>query len=360
MPDVIVTFTAPASGASGTFASGGNVTTATTDVNGLAVSPAFTANALTGSYVVSAAADGIAAPAQFQLENYISIPTTISIVSGTQQFTVINTVFGLPLSVLVKDQFSQPMQGADVTFTAPASAASGAFAGGTYAITVTTNSGGIAVSPIFTANNLAGTYMVAATIALPASISFQMTNKGIQYVSPNGVNGSVCNNPVAPCQTINYAISKAATGDVVYVTSGTHNQGRSMYALVYIYKDVTLSGGWNNTFTSQNGVSILDGQNGGPVIRIGEQAHSSIERFEIINGSAENGGGVYIYGAAYVALKQVSIHDNTAQYSALWNNYGEGGGIWVNSGTELLIENSTIANNTAYKGGAIYVGPDVS
>jgi hypothetical protein len=70
---VTVTFTAPASGASGTFASGtfagGTTATATTNGSGLATAPTFTANGTTGSYTVTATVSGVATPAAFNLTN---------------------------------------------------------------------------------------------------------------------------------------------------------------------------------------------------------------------------------------------------------------------------------------------------
>ena len=64
---VTVTFTAPSSGASGTFAGGTN--TATTDANGVATSAIFTANSTAGAYTVTALAPGAASPASFNLTN---------------------------------------------------------------------------------------------------------------------------------------------------------------------------------------------------------------------------------------------------------------------------------------------------
>ena len=71
---VAVTFTPPASGASGTFA-GGNPAMATTDSNGVATAPPFTANGTAGSYNVAATANGIAASADFSLTNIAGSPT---------------------------------------------------------------------------------------------------------------------------------------------------------------------------------------------------------------------------------------------------------------------------------------------
>src|SRR5262249_58834321 len=64
---VTVTFAAPTTGASGTFA--GNVKTAVTDITGTATSPVFTANATSGSYTVTAAVSGVTTKANFALTN---------------------------------------------------------------------------------------------------------------------------------------------------------------------------------------------------------------------------------------------------------------------------------------------------
>ena len=67
---VAVAFTAPAAGASGMFAgTGGPAVTVTTNASGVALAPAFTANAAGGRFAVSAAAGGVPSPASFDLEN---------------------------------------------------------------------------------------------------------------------------------------------------------------------------------------------------------------------------------------------------------------------------------------------------
>ena len=69
---VLVTFTAPAGGASGTFSSSrhrhSHAVRVRTNVSGIAVAPAFTANGTTGGYIVKATVKG-AAPAAFALVN---------------------------------------------------------------------------------------------------------------------------------------------------------------------------------------------------------------------------------------------------------------------------------------------------
>jgi len=74
VPNLPVTFTAPSSGRSGTFANGTNTTQATTDANGVATASAFTANGLTGPYGVAASASGLI-PVYFELTNLPAAPS---------------------------------------------------------------------------------------------------------------------------------------------------------------------------------------------------------------------------------------------------------------------------------------------
>lgn len=64
-----VTFTAPTSGASGTFANGTNTETDITNNVGLATSSTFTANAVGGTYMVTATVSGAPSPSSFSLTN---------------------------------------------------------------------------------------------------------------------------------------------------------------------------------------------------------------------------------------------------------------------------------------------------
>ena len=171
---VVVTFTAPGSGASGSFA--GGVKTAVTNAAGVATSAVFTANSKVGSYSVTAKVPGVSAAASFALTNTGGAPASIRVNDGNSQSATINTAFSDPLSVTVKDAGGNPVGGVLVTFTAPASGASGSFAGG--ANTAMTNSSGVATSATFTANGTAGSYTVAASVAgVSRTANFSLTNK---------------------------------------------------------------------------------------------------------------------------------------------------------------------------------------
>jgi uncharacterized repeat protein (TIGR01451 family) len=76
---VLVTFTAPSSGASGTFAGATNTVTATTNSSGVATAAAFTANSVVGAYTVNATVSGTSASAAFSLTNLAGPAATLTV-----------------------------------------------------------------------------------------------------------------------------------------------------------------------------------------------------------------------------------------------------------------------------------------
>jgi uncharacterized protein (TIGR03437 family) len=79
-PGVAVTFSAPASGPSGTFQGGSNVFSTVSNAAGFAAAPPFTANRLPGPYIVTASVPGVANGANFALTN---IPLAVNITLQT-------------------------------------------------------------------------------------------------------------------------------------------------------------------------------------------------------------------------------------------------------------------------------------
>ena len=170
-----VTFTAPATGASGTFNTG-TTATAMTNASGVATAPALTASSQAGVYSVTASVTGAATAASFSLTNNAGPAAAITASAGTSQSTKVSTAFATALQVAVKDSFSNPVNAATVTFTAPATGASGTFSTGTTA-TAMTNASGVATAPTLTANSQTGGYSVTASVTGAATAaSFSLTN----------------------------------------------------------------------------------------------------------------------------------------------------------------------------------------
>jgi hypothetical protein len=107
-------------------------------------------------------------------------PATLAVglkaTSGSSQSAASGKSFSGPLAVNVTLS-GIPMSGEKVTFTAPASGASGTFSNGTATETDLTNNDGVATSSTITANSVGGTYTVMATVSgAPSPVSFSLTN----------------------------------------------------------------------------------------------------------------------------------------------------------------------------------------
>ena len=176
VPGVPVTFLAPTSGASGFF-DGGNVVL--TDDSGTARANVFRANAIAGSYQVQGRVDGVVATATYDLTNIPdSAAHVVADTVSTPQSTIVNTSFPVPLRVKVTDGSGNPLSNIAVIFTAPASGASGTFAGGATTKLVHSNANGIADADTFRANTIAGSYTVlASSSGTSAPAIFSLTNR---------------------------------------------------------------------------------------------------------------------------------------------------------------------------------------
>ena len=86
-------------------------------------------------------------------------------------------------------------------------------------------------------------------------------------------------------------MDKAAAGDRIYVAEGTYTGSGSDDQVVIINKDLFLSGGWNDTFDTQLGYSVLDGEGERRGIEL--DSGLSLEHFWIRNGHSNGGTGIY-------------------------------------------------------------------
>jgi hypothetical protein len=164
---VKVTFTAPATGAGGTF--GGKATaTALSGANGVASAPTFTANTRAGGFTVSASVAGVGTPALFSLTNKPGPVARIVPATGTTPQTASkNADFAVALAVNVTDSFGNALSNVTVTFTVKPDVKTGAgatFTGGGHVVTEPTDATGLATAPALTADGSAGTFTVVASV----------------------------------------------------------------------------------------------------------------------------------------------------------------------------------------------------
>jgi hypothetical protein len=184
--DVVTT-----AGAGATFTGGGGTAAVQTNENGLAVSPTLTAGETAGAFTVSATVQGATSAATFSLTDLAGAASNLVAGVGTSQSTELGTDFPVPLAVTVTDVDSNPLQGATVTFAAPAGGASGVFAGAGATAAVLTDSSGVATAPAFSANNRAGGYVVTASVTgITTPATFALVNEPRGGASAPGPDGS--------------------------------------------------------------------------------------------------------------------------------------------------------------------------
>lgn len=176
---VLVRFALPAAGASARFEGDRLAVDAATDAQGVATSPAFAANDVAGAYSATARVDGLE-PVGFGLTNQAvaggGAPAALRMISGTAQVARVGTAFGAPLVAQVLDAEGQPVSGVPVRYTFASEGASAQFAGGQGSATVVTGLDGLATSPAFSANQVAGTHQAEASVPGVGNLAFALAN----------------------------------------------------------------------------------------------------------------------------------------------------------------------------------------
>jgi hypothetical protein len=190
------------------------------------------------------------------------------------------------------------------------------------------------------------------------------TSNGPWYVSPSGLDTNSCNVKTEPCLTINGAIAKAQDQDLIYVATGTYTGSGAQVVLAN--KSVGILGGWDSGFTSETGMSTIDGQYSRRGISVPGNATLWIYNFIVENGNATNGGGAYVEGT--LQGSQMAFQNNHAfsgggvyltrtggsfgalylWQSGIYNNFvtGSGGGIFLVNGSSATLVNVTVSNNS--------------
>ncbi|GIK38243.1 MAG: hypothetical protein BroJett011_20760 [Chloroflexota bacterium] len=215
--------------------------------------------------------------------------------------------------------------------------------------------------------------VLIALLALLLLMSPPARAAGPWYVGPSGSDGNTCLSPAARCATINGALNKPGfvASDTVRVAIGTYTGTGT--EVVLLNKNATLSGGWDSSFTTQSGMSTIDGQGARRGVTVDNGITVTVDRFIIQNGSASDGGGINNNGGV-LSLNNSAITGNTASdfgggiinagalvlnHSSISGNTttsssgGAGGGIW-NSGTLTLNDSIVNGNTSGWHSGGIY------
>jgi predicted outer membrane repeat protein len=124
--------------------------------------------------------------------------------------------------------------------------------------------------------------------------------------------------------------------NTIFVSPGTYFEN-----IDFLGKAITVKG------TAGHELTVIDGYQAGSVVVFdnGEGPDSVLEGFQIVNGNAAKGGGIYCEGAS-PTLRNNDIWGNSTTY------LGEGGGIYCQYHS-ATIECNSVHDNHAYKGGGL-------
>lgn len=199
------------------------------------------------------------------------------------------------------------------------------------------------------------TLTLETVLAMPSSLA-----PGI-FVTPSGNDANNGLSILTPVKTIQIGVMKAVSNSFtnVYVQQGTYIHGSGLNSLsnngVNISNNgICLSGGWNSSFSLQNGFSVLDGTNRvNHIIKVNNVTNVVINGFILKNGvdylidPVDYGGGLLMYNAYGCMVYNVIICSNYA-------NQGGGMSLWYGASNVIsVIATSNYAGNS---GGGFYIG----
>jgi len=309
----LVTFTAPASGASATLSGNPAVLSASGTASVTAAS-----NFIGGSYTVSATAAGAPGAASFSLTNYAV--ASIAISPGNPS-----------LAVGVSGQFTATGTFTDGSTQNITNAV--AWASGTLAVATIGGTGvasGVAVGSSKITATLTGVTSPADTLTVIAP-SFVVTTTADAFGFFSGttsIREAIAGANVVPGQTITFAKNVFQTPQTITLTLGQLE-----------LSDTT----GTTTITAPNAGVTINGGGLSRVFQVDKLVTLSISGLTISGGkSASNGGGMQDYGTLTVM---------SCDFAG--NQCGGGGGAIEVFGPTVTITNSSFIGNTAGYGGAI-------
>jgi uncharacterized protein (TIGR03437 family) len=203
IPGASVTFAAPASGASVSF---GSSATVMTDVNGIATSPAMTANGQPGALQVTAATTGAATPATFSLANVVGPANKLAFIQQPTD-TAAGAIITPPVTVQLEDSFGNAVQTANIPVTLQVNPVAARMLGPLSFAAELTDANGLATFPSLSIGQV-GQYQLAAESSGIASTTSNTFN----------IHAGTASTIMATAGTPQSAIIQTAYGQPLQVT----------------------------------------------------------------------------------------------------------------------------------------------
>lgn len=154
---------------------------------------------------------------------------------------------------------------------------------------------------------------------------------------------------------IQRAIYDSSADDVLYIAgtcrgvNAVSHAGNTYYQTAFITKSLELRGGFTVTNWTEPDplvyTTTLDAASLGRVVYITASPVVTMSGLHLVNGYANNGGGLFMDGGVFTLLES-QVYSNTAG--------GNGGGFFQQAGVALLTGQNHFHHNAAAQGGALY------
>ncbi len=176
-----------------------------------------------------------------------------------------------------------------------------------------------------------------------------------RYVATAGEDASNdCLDSSAPCATIQHAVDQANAGDEIWVAQGVYTDlhvSGGITSVVRIDKDLAIRGGYTTTEWSVayplTQPAVIDAGRQGQGIIVNQNISVTLEGLRITNGAAFRGAGILTNAGVQATISRCWIYNNSAErYS---------GGIHVYSSTLTLIDSYIYSNTAGWDGGGVNV-----
>ena len=168
----------------------------------------------------------------------------------------------------------------------------------------------------------------------------------------SGLDSGFCDDPSAPCATINYAIGQSGDGDTILIAGGEYRENVKL--VDGLARTITGSYANNNgQWTTAGEATVIHGQNADTTIEIRNQSDTRIELVRVTGGMGQedatfgNGCGGFKIQNSDVEIVRAGIRQNTA-------GTGDGGGICARGEEErinLLLDKVFVGGNRAVNSG---------
>lgn len=330
VPGAIVTFLAPASGASGTFSNGTNTIDAQTDSFGTARAT-FTANSTSGTYSVAAGTSGVANAVLFGLTN--TPPPSF----------VVNTTTDDGAGNASNCPMNPSGTGAGSCTLRDAITAADAAGVGTITFDPTVFTSGATITPTsLLYSDAADSFNARASFSITAPVSGVTLDGGLLFSGSN--------------------LLLFGAGRTVSLSGFTIQNvtGAAMHVLEDANVTIT-----NSSFNS-NGVGIQADDPGNDGLTPTVNVLNSTFANNSNNSTTVGGGGIYAAPGKVTVSNSLFANDSATEGGAIYttngsltiqnttfsSNFGQSGGAMFVDGTNVTVVNSTIASNQATYGGA--------